>query len=211
MMKTVNNAVSVLCLIAATFVIASLAHATEDPQKLVVDTTNLMLNKLKQEKSALDKNPELVYDMVSTIVLPKFDFIKMSRWVLAKNWRKASKEQKIRFIKAFRELMVRTYAVALLEYTDQKITFLPLRDDLAKGDVTVRSTVVQLDGQKIAINYSLHKHAKGWRVYDISVDGVSLVANYRTSFATDVKKIGLDGLIERLEKHNMKKQVKSDE
>ena len=185
------------------------AQASDDPQQLVVDTTDKMLAKLKQEKSALDKEPELVYDMVSKIVLPHFDFIRMSKWVLGKNWRKADKEQKIRFIKAFRELMVRTYAVALLEYTDQKITYIPLRDDVSKGDVTVRTTVLQPDGKKIAIHYSLHKRPKGWKVYDVSVEGVSLIANYRTSFATDVRKIGIDALIARLEKHNVKKSGKS--
>ncbi len=197
-----NKSVSFLSILALISVMVMPALANDDPQQLVVDTTDKMLAKLKEQKPALDKNPELVYGMVSDIVLPHFDFIRMSQWVLGKNWRKADKEQKIRFIKAFRELMVRTYAVALLEYTNQKITYIPLRDDVSKGDVTVRTAVIQPDGKKIAIHYSLHKRPKGWKVYDISVEGVSLIANYRTSFATDVKKIGLDALITRLEKHN---------
>jgi len=197
----------------ALFVTATMpasVSASDDPQQLVVDTTDKRLAKLKEKKSELDKNPALVYGMVRNIVLPHFDFIRMSRWSLGKNWRKADKKQKIRFIKAFRELMIRTYAVALLEYTNQKISYLPLRDDVSKGDVTVRTAIIQPDGKKVAIHYSLYNRPnKGWKVYDISVEGISLISNYRTSFAMDVKKIGLDALIERLEKHNVKKSGKS--
>ena len=192
------------------FATSSLSHAvesTDDPQALVKITTEKMFAKLKAEKQNLDKNPELVYDLVSDIVLPHFDFITMSKWVLGKNWRTASRAQKIGFIKAFRELMVRTYSVALLEYTDSKIKYKPLRDDVSKGDVTVRTQVQTDKGEPVAINYSLHKKKKGWKVYDIAVEGVSLIANYRTSFATEVKQKGLDALIARLQKHNKKKEA----
>ncbi len=181
--------------------------SADDPQALVKATTEKMFAKLKAEKQNLDKNPELVYGLVSDIVLPHFDFISMSKWVLGKNWRTASRAQKIGFIKAFRELMVRTYSVALLEYTDSKITYKPLRDDVSKGNVTVKTQVETGKGEPVAINYSLHKKKKGWKVYDISVEGVSLIANYRTTFASEVKQKGLDALIARLQKHNKKKEA----
>ena len=126
----------------------------------------------------------------------------MSKWVLAKHWRTADKKQKLAFIRAFRTLMVRTYATALLDYTEQEIRYVPLRDDIGSGDVTVRTEVHQKTGQPIGIKYGLHLRKKGWKVYDISVDGISLVANYRTSFNTEIKQKGLDGLIARLETHN---------
>jgi len=176
----------------------------DDPQALIKVTTKKMFAKLKAEKQNLDKNPDLVYGMVSSIVLPHFDFITMSKWVLGKNWRSASRAQKIGFIKAFRELMVRTYSVALLEYTDSKINYKPLRDDVGKGDVTVKTQVETDKGTPVSINYSLHKKKKGWKVYDISVEGVSLIANYRTTFASEIKQKGLDSLIARLQKHNKK-------
>ncbi|VAW96830.1 Uncharacterized ABC transporter, auxiliary component YrbC [hydrothermal vent metagenome] len=181
--------------------------SADEPQALVKSTTEKMFAKLKAEKQNLDKNPQLVYGLVSDIVLPHFDFITMSKWVLGKNWRSASRAQKIGFIKAFRELMVRTYSVALLEYTDSKIKYKPLRDDVSKGDVTVKTQVEMESGSPVAINYSLHKKKKGWKVYDISVEGVSLIANYRTTFASEVKQKGLDALIARLQKHNKKKEA----
>jgi len=195
---------ALLCLFASTSVYAEIG-----PQQLVEQTTDKMLTKLKQEREALKKEPDLIYGMVSEIVLPHFDFVAMSRWVLAKHWRRASKEQKLSFVKAFRTLMVRTYAVALLEYTDQKIHFLPLRDDPAKGDVTVRSEVKQTSKPSIIIRYNLHLKKQGWKVYDLSVDGVSLVANYRTSFATEITSTSLDALIARLEKHNTRAEKAS--
>ncbi len=181
---------------------SQLPAAGNEPQQLVIETTDKMLAALKDKREELDKDPSLIYGMVKDIVLPHLDFVRMSRWVLGKHWRKASKEQKLRFVRAFRELMVRTYAVALLEYTDQKIEYLPLRDDPAKGDVTVRTQVKQSGKQPISINYSLWERKGEWKVYDIAVDGISLVANYRTSFNTEIKEKGLDALITRLEEHN---------
>jgi len=187
--------------------LVSAEDAMQDPQALVKDTTEKMFTKLKAEKQNLDQNPDLIYGMVSEIVLPHFDFITMSKWVLGKNWRDASREQKISFIKAFRELMVRTYSVALLEYTDTEIKYKPLRDDESKGDVTVRTQAETGKGDPVSINYSLHKKKNGWKVYDISVEGVSLISNYRTTFASEVKQDGLDALIGRLQKHNNKTEA----
>ena len=211
MHKRINKILSVT-LFAFAFTLLNImpAHADgsmQDPQALVKDTTVKMFAKLKTEKQNLDKNPDLIYGMVSEIVLPHFDFITMSKWVLGKNWRNASRAQKIGFIKAFRELMVRTYSVALLEYTDTEIKYKPLRDDISKGDVTVRTQAETGKGAPVTINYSLHKKKKGWKVYDISVEGVSLISNYRTTFATEVKQDGLDALISRLQKHNKKKEA----
>ncbi|MHA1567913.1 MAG: MlaC/ttg2D family ABC transporter substrate-binding protein [Alphaproteobacteria bacterium] len=178
------------------------AEPVDDPQRLVQQVSEQVLARLKAERAVLEQHPDRIYALIEEQVLPHFDFIRMSAWVLGKYWRRASKEQKLRFIRAFRTLLVRTYGVALLEYTDQKIRFLPLRDDPANGNVTVRSEVIQPGGERVAINYRLHRRNGIWKVYDISVDGVSLVANYRTSFASEIKQKGLDALIERLERHN---------
>lgn len=191
-----------LLLLGSGMVSSNASASGNDPQQLVIDTADQMLSALKANRAELDKNPDLIYDMVKDIVLPHTDFVRMSSWVLGKYWRRASKEQKIRFVRAFRELMVRTYAVALLEYSDQKIEYVPLRDDPASGDVTVRTQVIQSGKQPIAINYNLWRRKDEWKVYDIAVDGISLVANYRTSFATEIKEKGLDALISRLEQHN---------
>ena len=190
----------VLLLVLLTLAFGS--QADVGPQELVKQTTEKMLAALKSERETLKKDPDQIYALVNDIVLPHFDFVRMSKWVLAKHWRNASKAQKLRFIRAFRTLMVRTYATALLDYTDQEIKYLPLRDDIGGGDVRVRTDVSQKTGQPVSINYSLHLRKKGWKVYDVAVDGISLVANYRTSFNTEIKQKGLDELIVRLETHN---------
>lgn len=174
-------------------------QAAIGPQELVQQTTAQTLSRLQSEQAALQKNPDGIYDLVKEIISPHFDFIRISAWVLGKHWRTASKEQKLRFVRAFRTLLIRTYGVALLDYTDQEIRYLPLRDDPTNGDVTVRSEVIQPNGGAVSLNFRLYKRNEAWKVYDISVDGISLVTNFRTSFATEIKQAGLDSLIQRLE------------
>jgi phospholipid transport system substrate-binding protein len=191
-----------LCLFAA---LANAAPAPgSDPQQLVIDTTDRMLSALGEHANELEREPAKIYDLVGDIVLPHFDFVRMSAWALGKYWRQADREQKRRFVRAFRQMLVRTYAVALLEYDEQKIEYLPLRGDPASGDVTVRTQVVQSGRAPIAINYALWERGGDWRVYDVSVDGISLVANFRTSFASEIKANGLEALITRLEQLNQK-------
>ncbi len=174
------------------------------PDLLIKNTTEEMLTALKEHSKELKQDPAVVYGLVSNIVLPNFDFIRMSRSVLARNWKKATRKQKLGFVRAFRTLMVRTYAVALLEYTSQEIHVLPAK--LKAGDkyATVRMEVLQPGKQPVIINYRLYLKKKGWKVYDVAVDGISLITNYRTSFAAEVKQQGLDALIARLQKHNEK-------
>lgn len=174
-------------------------QAAIGPQELVQQTTEQTLSRLQSERQALQQNPDGIYDLVKEIISPHFDFIRISAWVLGKHWRTASKEQKLRFVRSFRTLLVRTYGVALLDYTDQEIRYLPLRDDPANGDVTVRSEVIQPNGNAVSLNFRLYQRNGAWKVYDISVDGISLVTNFRTSFATEIKQSSLDGLIQRLE------------
>jgi phospholipid transport system substrate-binding protein len=174
-------------------------QAAIGPQELVKATTDQTLSRLQREQATLQQNPDGIYDLVKEIITPHFDFVRISAWVLGKHWRTASKEQKLRFVTAFRTLLVRTYGVVLLDYTNQKVRYLPLRDDPANGDVTVRTEVIQPNGEAVSINYRLYLKKEAWKVYDISVEGVSLVTNFRTSFATEIKQTGLDRLIQRLE------------
>ena len=181
------------------FSLPLVGQAAMGPQELVKATTDQTLARLQRERAVLQQNPDGIYDLVQEIITPHFDFIRISAWVLGKYWRTASQEQKIRFIKAFRTLLVQTYGVVLLDYTDQELRYLPLRDDPASGDVTVRTEVIQPNGEAVSINYRLYLKNGEWKVYDISVEGVSLVTNFRTSYATEIKQSGLDTLIQRLE------------
>lgn len=178
------------------------SQASEHPQALVENTTNRVLDRLSQDSERLKAEPEGIYDLVSDLVLPHFDFVRMSRWVLGRaTWQAASNEQKTRFVLAFRTLMVRTYATALLEYAGQDVVFLPFRGRLEEGDVIVRTEVRQSSSPRITINYSLYRRDADWLVYDVAVDGVSLLSSYRSSFSTEIRDTSLQALIERLEAH----------
>lgn len=178
--------------------------AAPSPRDMVIDTSQKMLAALKKDKDVLKQNPQRIYDLVSEIVLPHFDFTTMSKWVLGKNWRTLSPDQQQRFTNEFRTLLVRTYAVSLSEYQDQKLNYLPLQAAPGADDVTVRTEVLRGGGPPIPINYSMHNTADGWKVYDVVIDGVSLVVNYRTSFATQIRDGGVDKLIEQLAARNQR-------
>lgn len=179
-----------------------LAFAAQSPQELVKQTTDQMLSKLRDERQVIDQHPERIYDLVDQIVLPHFDFERMSQLVLGKYWRSASPEQRQRFVEQFRNLLVRTYAKSLSSYTDNKVNFLPFRGGPTPQDVTVRTEVEQPGGFPIPIDYSLYLKDDEWKVYDVVVDGVSLVTNYRTTFANQIRQDGLDKLIATLANRN---------
>ncbi len=176
-----------------------LAAEPDDPRQLVITVTDSVLAKLRAQRPQLEREPERVFTLIEQDVLPHFDFVRISAWTLGKHWRHATREQKLRFVRAFRTILVRTYGVALLEYTNQKIRYLPLRGDPAAGDVTVRTEILHAGRTPTAINYRLHRRNGQWKVYDVTVDGVSLVANFRTAFAAEIRNNGLDALIARLE------------
>ncbi|MFA7557803.1 MAG: ABC transporter substrate-binding protein [Hydrogenophaga sp.] len=188
------------------FALAVAPAQAQDPkeaQQLVQQTAEKMVDRLKQDQERLKANPDLIYPLVEDIVLPHFDFVRMSQWVLGKHWRAADAAQRERFTNEFRNLLVRTYAKALLEYTDQTIEYLPLLAGDNADRVVVRTQIVQKgSAYPIPINYNMYHRADGWKVYDISVDGVSLVSNYRTSFASEIRIGGIDDLIAKLESMN---------
>jgi len=179
--------------------------AAQSPQQLVIETTDRIIKALKAEQAEIKKNPARLYEIVDEIVLPNFDFRRMSSWVLGKHWRKASPAEREQFVTEFRALLVRTYAAALNDNYDQKIDFLPLRAKKDATEVTVR-TEVQLDsGFPIPINYRMYRTEKGeWLVFDVSIDGVSLVTNYRSSFSKEIRQGGLPKLIARLSERNQR-------
>ena len=183
-------------------------QAAEEAQQLVIDTSTKVLERLKDDREKLQANSELIYPLVEDLELPHFDFERMSVWVLGKNWRKADKQQQQQFVDEFRTLLVRTYAKALLEYTDQSINYLPFHAEENAKRVTVRTEIAQPGGVNIPINYSMFLNQEGkWKVYDISVDGVSLVTNYRTSFASEIRQGGIDKLLARLVEMNTGKEA----
>lgn len=178
------------------------AFAEVAPDELVKNTADEVLTIIKQDKDIQAGNIAKITAVAEEKVLPNFNFDRTSRMVLGKHWRTASPEQKEAFKKQFRDLLIRTYASALSKYQNQTIEFKPLRMQPGDKEVVVRSEIIQPGGQPIAVDYSLEKAADSWKVYDIVIEGVSLVTNYRGQFSEEIKRSGLDGLIQKLSEKN---------
>ncbi len=168
------------------------------PDVLARTTTQEVLTILKQDKALQRGDLTRVYQLVEAKILPNFDFNRMTRLALGKYWPRATAKQKQELVTEFRNLLVRTYSSSLTAFADQTIEFKPLAMKPGDIDVTVRSEIRQPGGQPIPINYSFYKTPFGWKVYDVAIDGVSLVTNYRGSFANTIRQKGIDGLIETL-------------
>jgi len=180
------------------------AQATiQTAEEVVMSTADAVLARLTTEREALDADPGKIYDLVNEIVIPHFDFLSMSKWVLGKkNWRGASEAQRKQFVSEFRTLLVRTYAKALLEYSDESIEYLPVEENPESSLVVVKTRINQRGSVTVPIDYRMHISGGEWKVVDLVVDGVSLISTYRGSFASQIKKSGLDALISKLSQRN---------
>jgi len=174
-------------------VISHALHADSTPTagSLIQVTAKQMLNRIEQDRSQIDTNPRHIYDLVDEILLPHIDFKRMSRWVLGKYWRRASVAEREDFVEEFRKLIIRTYSTALLEYSGQEINFLPVRNTTDPNQASVRTEIRPANGPMIPISYDLYRNDLGqWKVYDVSIDGISLIANYRSSFSSQIRRSG---------------------
>jgi len=176
--------------------------AEHEAVRLVKETTDRVVNEIQTDREAYSNDESLIYELVNDVVLPHFNFERMSKWVLGRYWRDASPEQRDRFEKEFRQLMVKTYATALTQYSDQEIAYLPVRVRTEGEDVLVRTEVRQGGGYTIPITYNMHRNDGSWMVYDVTIEGVSLVSNYRSSFAGQIRSHGIDRLISMLAERN---------
>ena len=182
--------------------LASTASSSQSPLELVRDTSTRMLVMLREEKTTIEKNPAMLHEMVANNVLTHFDFELMGRWTLGKYWRNANVQQREEFAKEFRDLLVRSYGSALVAYTDAEIVYLPFRMKENETRVKVHTELSRPNDNSVKITYSLHSTTSGWKVYDVEIEGVSLVTNYRSSFMRKVRKDGLDQLIHQLAANN---------
>ena len=179
------------------------AYAAVSPIDLLGGISTRMITELNRNKATLQTKPTVVYGIVNRLFLPYVDTVSMSRSVLGPTiWRQATTSQRQRFTDEFVTLVVRTYAAALAEYTDETVKFLPMRDNPASDRVVVDSHVIRRGAPLVPMNYRLRRYGNTWRIYDISVEGVSLVRSYRSQFSTKVANIGLDALIKELQTHN---------
>ena len=185
-------------------VIAVTAMAQEvAPDALIKSVTNEVLEIVRKDKDIQSGNTKKAIDLVEVKVLPHFNFTRMTQLALARDWRQANAAQQKVLTDEFRLLLVRTYSKALTEYKNQTIDFKPFAAKAGETDVRVRTEIKQSGaGKNIELDYFLEKSAAGWKVYDIEVGGISLVTNYRDSFAAEVRNNGIDGLIKSLQAKN---------
>ena len=171
------------------------------PDEMVRKVTDEVLTIVRQDKDIQNGNAKKAMELVEAKVLPNFNFQRMTALAMGRDWNKASPDQKKRLADEFKTLLVRTYSNALTGYKDQTIRFKPSKD-LGDGEVLVKTEIVQSGNKPIQLDYSLEKAADGWKVYDVVVAGVSLVTNYRETFAQEVRANGIDGLIQMLSNKN---------
>lgn len=193
---------SLFCLTLVGTLPAAASTDAKAPDVLVRDVTNEVLEIVRADKAIQSGDTKRVIELVDAKVLPHFDFRRMTMLAVGRDWRQASAEQQDRLTDAFRTLLVRTYSNALTQYRDQRIEFRPARFAPADTRVQIRTEVIQSGAQPIGIDYMLQKGERGWKVFDVIVAGVSLVTNYRSSFAQEISSGGIDGLIRSLEERN---------
>ncbi len=179
------------------------ADATESPVEMLKRTSDEVIAVLHDKRAEIEKDPDMVYQLVDQYILPHLDDVTMAKLALGKSWRKASKAEKIQFVDEFRTLLVRTYSKSLQEFSDQKINFFPT--DAKNGKAMVKSEVIQSGGPRIPVSYRMRVKDNAWKVYDISIDGISLVTSYRGTFTQEVRKGGMAGLLKMLADKNASK------
>lgn len=175
------------------------------PDVMLKQTSDEVIAVIKQKREQLKEDPDLVYDLVHEYILPHLDEVTIAKLAMGKNWRDASREQKIEFINEFRNLLVRTYGKSLSEFSDQQINYFPVKIKEGEDKVVVKSEVLQPGGPSIPVAYRMRIKDDSWKVYDLSIDGVSLVTSYRGTFDQEVRKGGIEGLLKYLKDKNTSK------
>jgi phospholipid transport system substrate-binding protein len=176
--------------------------ADVSPDALARNTTDEVVNIVKKDPDFKRAHSKKIDDLVEAKILPHFDFERMTRLAVARNWNVATPEQQASLVKEFRSLLVHTYAASISSVAEYKIDVLPVRMAAGDSDVTVDSTVTRPGTAPITISYRMEKKGGSWLVYDVVVDNVSLVTNYRSNFNSEVRRSGIDGLIQALVRRN---------
>ena len=187
--------------------IAAAVQAQEAPDALIKQVTEDVLEIVRNDKDIQSGNTQKAIDLVDKKVLPHFNFPHMTALALGKDWRKATPQQQQQLTAEFRTLLVRTYSNALTGYKNQKIVYKPFKMNAGETDVLVRTEVLQPGSKAVQLDYSLEKLENTWKVYDMTVAGISLVTNYRDQFAQEVRNGGIDGLIATVAAKNKSLEV----
>jgi phospholipid transport system substrate-binding protein len=174
--------------------------STLGPQELVDQSAKRMLAELDTNRAVYQKDPAKLESLVANVLLPNFDIDYAARLVLGPAWRTATEDQRKRFVAAFYHSLLRNYGNALLNYTSGNFSILPYKGDPNDTQATVRTEIKKSTGEKVPVNFSLHRTDSGWKAWDVVIEGISYVKSFKTDFAAEIQQKGLDEVIARLEK-----------
>lgn len=190
-------ALTALCVGAAPLQAAELG-----PDALAKSVTDEVLAIVRADREIQSGNRWRVLQLVDSKIVPHFSFGRMTQLAMGRNWRQASPEQQRVLVEEFKALLVRTYTAAFTQYRNETVEYRPARMKPGDTDVVVQSFINRPGGQPVAVDYSMEKTGDGWKVYNVKIEGVSLVENYRNTFNAEIQKSGVDGLIRTLSERN---------
>ena len=183
--------------------LTSPAQAIDKPEDVILSTVDNVIARITAERELLDAQPEIVYGLINDLIIPVFDFNNMSRWILGKYWKQASEEQRTVFTAEFKNLLVRTYAKAVLGFSNESVNYLETLTGSKPNIVMVKTEIVS-DSGITPVNYTMHISDGSWKVVNVAFEGISLVETYRKSFASEIRNNGLESLIQKLVDKNEK-------
>jgi len=172
------------------------------PDALIKTTVQEVLAVVKQDKEIQAGNQKKILELVDAKVLPHFDFTRMTQLAVGKSWRQATPEQRQALVTEFRNMLVRTYTKAFTVYRDQTVEVKPFKMAADATDVTVKTSINKAGAQPVMVDYEMEKTSNGWKAYDVSIEGVSMVSSYRGTFTSEIQEKGIDGLIKTLSDRN---------
>lgn len=201
-MQKIIKYLFLLCFYCSTMVQAQVVA----PDVLAKTVTEEVLAVIRADKDIQSGNQKKVLELVEAKVLPHFSFPRMTQLAMGRNWRDATPEQQKKMVGEFRSLLVRTYTTAFTQYKNQTVDYKPLRAAAGDSEVVVQSLIKQNSGPPVAVDYSMEKTETGWKVYNMKIEGISLIENYRNTFNAEIQKHGVDGLIASLATKNRSAQ-----
>lgn len=191
------------CLLSVGLLLCSANAYAEEPVAMLRGVTDRVLAQLRSHQGELKAHPDRIYGIAEHLIVPHVDFEEMGRWIAGRNaWSKSSGAEQSAFISAFRNLVVRTYATSLLQYTDQEIEFMPPKGGSAKERIQVASFIREEGKAPIRIDYRLVQHGGTWMLYDIVIEGVSLLKGYQAQFTDVIRQSGLSAATNKIRHHN---------
>ena len=173
------------------------AQEIEKPEDVILSTVDNVIERITAEREMLDAQPDTVYDLINDLIIPVFDFTNMSRWILGKYWKQATEEQRGVFTAEFKDLLVRTYAKAVLGFSNERVELLSTQTNPKNNMVKVNTEIIS-DAGVTPVNYYMHISDGSWKVVNVAFEGISLVETYRKSFASVIRNDGLESLIQQL-------------